>query len=68
MTNLADARVIVLADYRPRQRQRVRRFWGAMGVVLRFEDRRVATTEANHGADVPATRKTAFETRAPRGR
>jgi hypothetical protein len=62
-----EARVIALADHAEARRRRARRFYGTMGVVLRFEDRRVMRTDASlRGPAMMRTRRTAFETRAPR--
>jgi hypothetical protein len=61
--------VILLADYAAARRRRARRFWGTMGVVLRFEDRRTIRPDGVPqlaAARSRAVRKTAFETRAPR--
>jgi hypothetical protein len=70
VTDLAEARLIVLADYANARRKRARHFFGTMGVVLRFEDRRGPSADSRIAspAAVPAVRKTAFETRAPRAR
>ena len=67
VTNRAENRVIVLANHALARRKRERRFFGTMGAVLRFEDRRALRTQASVGAgEVQPARKTAFETRAPR--
>ena len=75
MTDRVETKLIVLADYAKARRKRARRFWGTMGVVLRFEDRRGRSADSP-GADsrigqpvaARAVRRTAFETRAPRAR
>jgi len=70
VTHLAQARVIVLADHALAQRRRARRFWGTMGVLLRFEDRRGPRADlgTRPAERLPAVRRSAFDTRAPRGR
>jgi hypothetical protein len=62
------ANVIVLANHALAQRKRVRRFWGTMGVLLRFDDRQVLPKPAPRASRARIVRKTAFETRAPRHR
>jgi hypothetical protein len=67
VTNRVENRVIVLANHALARRKRERRFWGTMGAVLRFEDRRaLRTAGASSAGEVQPARKTAFETRVPR--
>ena len=66
MTNLAAARVIVLADHAVAQRKRARRFWGTMGVVLRFDDRRNVRVDKRIRSAYD-TRAVRSDARAPRG-
>ena len=69
MTSLAAGQLIVLADHALAQRKRARRFWGTMGVLFRFEDHQAVRSDRPRGGQpMPAIRRTAFETRAPRSR
>jgi hypothetical protein len=67
VTNLADDRVIVLADHALAQRKRARRFWSSMAVVLRFDEHRTARGDGavRSAAGARASRRDMY---APRSR
>ena len=64
MTSSLESRVIVMASHALARRKRARRFWGTMGVLLRFDARLDRGPGRATGPRV--VRKSAFETRAPR--
>jgi len=67
MTNVAEAQVIVLANQPLAQRKRARRFWGTMGTVLRFDDRRNAGVDTGIRSAKRIT-TVRFSPRAPRAK
>ena len=68
MKSRSGAEVIVLADYEHQRRKRSGASSGPMGVVLSLDACRARRTEAGRRDAPKPARKSAFETRAPRGR